>query len=139
MSTQVYQGAAKKAAAERALKTKRPVLVLFFMHGCPHCIANQKAWKEAKRKFKGGVIEVDQDATPPGEAAQGFPTMQYINEEGRPSTIVGERQSGDQILKELGVAQSGGRHRRGHTARRATHRRNRKLRHRTLRNHVALV
>jgi hypothetical protein len=136
MSTQVYQGAAKKAAAERALKTKRPVLVLFFMHGCPHCIANQKAWKEAKRTFKGGVLEIDENATPPGEAGQGFPTMQYINEEGRTSTIVGERESGDQILKDLGASQLGGRR---HTRRRATHRRNRKLRHRTLRNHVALV
>ena len=138
MSTKILQGAAKQKEAEKVLKQK-PLLVLFFMHECPHCQANEKAWKEAKKKVGGNVTvaEIDENATPTSSGVTGFPTMKYINEGGQETTITGERQDGGQILSELGV-QSGSSRRRRPT-RRLRHTRNRKLRHRTLRNHVALV
>jgi hypothetical protein len=131
----LLEGSARKKDAERALK-KRPVLVLFFMHGCPHCMANEKAWKEAKKKMGGNVVEIDEEATPDSAGVTGFPTMKYITEGGQERVITGERQSGGQILQELGVQQGS---RRRVSLRRLRRTRNRKLRHRTLRNHVALV
>jgi hypothetical protein len=138
MSTKVLQGAAKQKEAEKVLKQQKPLLVLFFMHGCPHCQANEKAWKEAKKKVGGNVTvaEMDENATPASSGVASFPTMKYITEGGEERSISGQRQSGDQILAELGV-QKGSRRRRSTRGRR--HTRNRKLRYRTLRNHVALA
>ena len=121
-------------SAERKLK-QRPVLVLFYMDGCPHCKTNEKAWKEAKKKYGGNTAEIESaEAT----GVTSFPTMKYISEGGQESTISGAQTSGDEILQKLNVPSSGGRRRRRST-RRTNNRRNRKLRHRTLRNHVALV
>jgi len=137
MSTKVLQGAAKQKEAEKVLKQK-PLLVLFFMHGCPHCQANEKAWKEAKKKVGGKVTvaEMDENATPASSGVASFPTMKYITEGGEERMISGQRQSGQEILSELDV-QLGSR--RGGATRRRRHTRNRKLRYRTLRNHVALA
>lgn len=132
-------GAAKKQEAQRMLKEPR-VLVLFFMTGCPHCEANESAWKDAKAKAGKDVkvVEVEASATPDDAGVNGFPTMKYEEKE-----ISGQRESGDQILDELKVPKKskkgGSLRRRGYTNRRTRHRRNIKLRHRTLRNHVSLV
>jgi thiol-disulfide isomerase/thioredoxin len=129
-----FVGAAKKDDAKKALR-QRPTLVLFFMTGCPHCEANQPAWEEAKSKAPVGtkIVEVDADATPDDEGVEGFPTMKLKKADGTETKTSGEKQSGDQILKELG-AKTGGSKRR-----RRTHRvRQRKLRGRTLRHYVGL-
>jgi len=140
-STVVLEGAAKKQDAERVLQ-KRPLLVLFFMNGCPHCESNKPAWDQAKKKMKmmkGGatVAEIEAEATPDSAGVSGFPTMKYIDASGKETVTTGEKQSGDEILKDLGAPSApsalGGARRRG------THRRRtRKLRHRTLRNYVSL-
>jgi len=138
MSTRLV-GAAKKQEAQRMLKQPR-VLVLFFMTGCPHCEANESAWKDAKAKAGKDVkvVEVEASATPDDAGVNGFPTMKYEEKE-----ISGQRESGDQILDELKVPKKskkgGSLRRRGYTNRRTRNRRNIKLRHRTLRNHVPLV
>lgn len=122
-------------SAKQKLK-QRPLLVLFYMDGCPHCEHNQKAWKEAKAKYGGATAEIESaEAT----GVTSFPTMKYISEGGQEQSITGARQSGDQILQELKVPTTSTGGRRKRTFRRAHSRRNRKLRHRTLRNHVALV
>jgi len=129
-----FVGAAQQGAAKKALQ-QRPVLVLFFMTGCPHCEANEKAWSEAKAKAPAGtkIVEVDADATPDDEGVEGFPTMKLKKADGSETKTSGEKQSGDEILKELG-AKTGGSKRR-----RRTHRtRQRKLRGRTLRHYVGL-
>ena len=30
---------------------RRPLLVLFYMNGCSHCIANKPMWDEMKKKY----------------------------------------------------------------------------------------
>lgn len=133
MSSKVFRGAAKKQDAEKALQ-KRSVLVLFFMNGCPHCEANKPAWEDAKKKADVETVEIDEEATPESAGVNGFPTMMYNGK-----TISGQKSSGDEILEELKVPKkskkSGGRR----ATRGRSHRRNRKLRHRTLRNNVALI
>ena len=136
MSVQTFVGGAKKQDAKKAL-AQRPVLVLFYMIGCPHCEANKPAWEEAKKKVSDDVkiVEVDAEATPDDEGVSGFPTMKFKKGEDEENEISGQKKTGDEILEELQAPKkkSGGRR-----SLRRTHRRgNRKFRHRTLRNYIS--
>jgi hypothetical protein len=135
MTTTVLRGADKKEEAKKLLK-QRPLLVLFFMNGCPHCEANKPAWEEAKRKADVPTAEIDEEATP-SEEATGFPTMKYLNDE-ETKEISGQKESGDEILDELKVPKksSGGRRRRLRSRRYINRAGSRKRRHRTLRSYV---
>jgi hypothetical protein len=131
-----FEGARRKDDAKKAL-SRRPVLVLFYMIGCQHCEKNKPAWEEAKAKVPKGVdvMEVDSEATPDDEGVTGFPTMKYKPPVGREAKISGEKESGEEILTELGLTPKKG----GSKRRRRTHRsRHRKLLRRTLRNYIAL-
>jgi hypothetical protein len=68
----------KVEEARRSLR-QRPVLVLFFMTGCPHCIHNEPAWKSATKKMKGKakIVRVESNDVPPEEGVTSFPTMKY--------------------------------------------------------------
>ena len=135
MSTRVLRGGDKKEEAKELLK-QRPLLVLFFMDGCPHCESNKPAWDEAKKKADVPTAEIEASATPEDEAT-GFPTMKYKSEKGV-KEISGQKESGDEILDELDVPKksTGGRRRRLRSRRRINRRGGRHTRHRTLRSYV---
>lgn len=139
MPTTVLRGGNKKEEAKKLLKT-RPLLVLFFMDGCPHCDANKPAWDEAKKEAeKSGIktAEIEASATSEEEAS-GFPTMKFKSEQGTTETS-GEKQSGKEILDELKVPKksaSGGR-RRLRSRRHINRRGGRHTRNRTLRSYVS--
>lgn len=135
MTTTVIRGGEKKEEAKKLLR-QRPLLVLFFMDGCPHCDANKPAWEEAKRKADVPTAEIEASATPEDEAT-GFPTMKYKGEKGT-KEISGQKESGDEILDELDVPKksTGGRRRRIRSRRHVDRRGGRKTRHRTLRSYV---
>ena len=143
MSAKTFVGAAKKEDAKKALQ-KRPVLVLFYMIGCPHCEANKPAWEDAKKQVddETEIIEVEASATPEEEGVNGFPTMKYKDKSGKETETSGQKESGKEIVEELKVPKKKGGSRRRSSAKRSlrrTHRRrDRKLRHRTLRNYVSL-
>ena len=136
MTTTVLRGGNKKEEANKLLKT-RPLLVLNFMDGCPHCEANKPAWEEAKKKADVPTAEIEASATPEEEAT-GFPTMKYKSES-ETKEISGQKESGDEILDELKVPKksSGGRRRRGRSLRNVNRKGGRKTRHRTLRSYVS--
>ena len=135
MTTTVLRGGEKKEEAKKLLR-QRPLLVLFFMDGCPHCDANKPAWEEAKRKADVPTAEIEASATPEEEAT-GFPTMKYKSEKGT-KEISGQKDSGDAILEELDVPKksAGGRRRRIRSRRHVDRRGGRKTRHRTLRSYI---
>ena len=135
MATTVLRGNDKKEEAKELLK-KQPLLVLFFMDGCPHCEANKPAWEEAKKKANVPTVEIEASATPQEEAS-GFPTMKYKSIKGTKETS-GKKNSGDEILDELEVPKksAGGRRRRLRSRRHVNRRGGRKSRHRTLSSYV---
>ena len=135
MATTVLRGNDKKEEAKELLK-KQPLLVLFFMDGCPHCDANKPAWEEAKKKANVPTAEIESSATPEEEAT-GFPTMKYKSSDGTKETT-GQKKSGDEILEELKVPKksTGGRRRRLRSRRHVNRRGGRKSRHRTLSSYV---
>ena len=120
--------------AQKVLQ-KRPLVVLFYMDGCPHCEANQKAWNELKQSCKIPMAEIESSATPSSSGVNGFPTMVHKKKDGTEKSIEGKRNSGKEIAEELDIPKSGGRR----ATRRRRHRRVRHLRHRTSRNYVSLV
>jgi len=134
MSSTVIRGADRKKDAEKILK--QPVLVLFYMDGCPHCEANRKAWEEAKKKAGVRTVEIESSATPETSGVTGFPTMTYKGKE-----ISGQKETGDEILKELEVpVKKGGSRRRIGASRRVLNTLGgRKLRHRTLRSYISFI
>ena len=138
MSVKSFVGSAKKQDAKKALG-RRPVLVFFYMIGCPHCEATKPAWDKAKREVPSEteILEIDAEATPEDEGVSGFPTMRYVDRSGKKKEISGEKTDGQEILNELEVSKKGGSRRR-RSLRRTHRRRDRKLRHRTLRNYVSL-
>jgi hypothetical protein len=136
MPTTILRGGDKKEEAKKLLK-KQPLLVLFFMDGCPHCEANKPAWEEAKKKSKVPTAEIEASATPEEEAT-GFPTMKYKGPNGT-KEISGQKSSGDEILNELEVPKksSGGRRRRFRSRRDINRLSGGKFRNRTLRSYVS--
>ncbi len=94
----------KMEDARRSLR-KRPVLVLFFMTGCPHCIHNEPAWKAASKKMKGKVkiVRVESKDVPPEEGVSSFPTMKYRPAHGPDRVLPGSQKTGRDILMKLGL------------------------------------
>jgi len=120
--------------AEKVLQ-QRPLVVLFYMDGCPHCEANQSAWNDFKSSCKLPMAEIESNETPSSSGVSGFPTMVYYKKDGTEKTIEGKRSSGKEIAEDLDIPKSGGRR----STRRRRNRRVRHLRHRTSRNYVSLV
>ncbi len=120
--------------AEEILQ-KKPLVVLFYMEGCPHCAANKPAWEDFKKSCNLPVAEIESNETPSSSGVTGFPTMVYIKKDGSKKSIEGKRGSGKEIAEELEVPKSGGRR----ATRRSRYRRVRHLRHRTSRNYISLV
>jgi len=94
----------KMEDARRSLR-KRPVLVLVFMTGCPHCIHNEPAWKAATKKVKGKVkiVRVESKDVPPEEGVSSFPTMKYRPANGPDRVLPGSQKTGRDILMKLGL------------------------------------
>jgi thiol-disulfide isomerase/thioredoxin len=90
--------------ARRSLQ-KRPVLVLFFMNGCPHCIRNEPAFRAAAKKVKGKmkIVRVESKDVPPEEGVSSFPTMKYRPANGPDRVLPGSQKTGRDILMKLGL------------------------------------
>lgn len=115
--------------------SKRTTVVYFYMIGCPHCEAMRPAWEDAKKKLKKRGMEVKETESKevgPEDGVSSFPAVIAYKGGEEAKRIEGSRDSGSQIMSELGL--KGGGSRRGRT-----YRGKRKTRHRTLRNYKALA
>lgn len=136
MSAKVLRGAEKKEEAKKILE-KKPILVMFFMDGCPHCESTMPHWdKMAGAHPEVEMVKIEASATPDDSGVSGFPTMEYRSPTGSVKRIDGERASPTQIESELGLRTKGGRRRR---TLRHRNRRSRKFRHRSLSRHIAFI
>lgn len=110
-------------------------MVYFYMVGCPHCEAMRPAWEDAKKKMKKGGMEVKEKESKevgPEDGVSSFPTVIAYKGGQETKRIEGSRESGSQIMNELGLQ-------RGSSRRGRTYRGKRKTRNRTLRNYKALA
>ncbi len=114
------------------MKKGNYVIVYYYMIGCPHCEANRKAWNEVKKMgYKTEEIESQE----PQSDETSFPTIVLKENGQKTKRVEGTRQSGKEIMKELGLQSI--RRSRGNTKRGRNISRKR-FRNRTLRNHVTL-
>ena len=109
--------------ARRSLQ-KRPVLVLFFMNGCPHCVRNEPAWRAAAKKMRGKtkIVRVESKDVPPEEGVTSFPTMKYRPAHGPDRVLPGSQTKGTDILSKLGLKGERGTRRRKADTRRTRRR-----------------
>jgi thiol-disulfide isomerase/thioredoxin len=113
--------------------SERTAVVYFFMIGCPHCEAMKPAWEDAKKKMKNvDIKEKEARDVGPEDGVQSFPTIVVMKKGKEVKRLEGKRTTGGEIVKELGLQGGGSRRRR-------THRRNRKLARRTLRNYKSFA
>lgn len=106
---------------------RRPLLVLFYMNGCSHCVANKPMWDELKRKYpRIPVEEVESSSVPFNEYVTGFPTMKYKPAKGRERVVTGQQSSAGELARKLGLV---GRNTRRSSRRLSRHTRRRRLRH----------
>ena len=112
----------KMEEARRSLRS-RPVLVLFFMEGCPACAKNEPAWKSASKKMKGKakIVRVESKDVPPEEGVTSFPTMKYRPKHGPDRVLSNSQASGNDILKNLGLKASSTRRRSADTRKTRRH------------------
>lgn len=57
---------------------KQPVIVFFYMIGCPHCEHMKPTWEKFKSKAKSrgvSVQEIESSNVKPEDNVQGFPTV----------------------------------------------------------------
>lgn len=134
MSGKVLRGQDKKAEAKKMLE-KKPILVLFFMDGCPHCESTMPHWDSMVQKAGVESVKIESSATPDDSGVTGFPTMEYHTPSGEVKRIEGERSSPSDISTELGLVKGGRRRRTRRFRKRGT----RKLRHRSLSRHIAFI
>jgi hypothetical protein len=115
---------------------KDKVIVYYYMIGCPHCEANQKAWDETEKLAKKNDIKtVKIESQEPQCDESSFPTI-VLKENGKKTKRVeGTQKSGGDVMKGLGLQFVGGRRRRTNRRRNVSRKR---LFNRTLRNHVTL-
>jgi len=94
----------KMEEARRSLQ-KRPVLVLFFMNGCQHCVRNEPAFRAAAKKMKGKakIVRIESKDVPPEEGVTSFPTMKYRPKVGPDRVLPGSQTKGQEILSKLGL------------------------------------
>jgi hypothetical protein len=118
----MYEGG-RVEEARRSLRS-RPVLVLFFMNGCPHCIHNEPAWRAASKKVKGKmkIVRIESKDVPPEEGVTSFPTMKYRPANGPDRVLPGSQKTGHDILSKLGLKGSRGTRRRKADTRRTRRR-----------------
>lgn len=123
-----------KEKVTKFLKEK-PIVVFFYMDGCPHCENTMGPWKElcAKRSdYK--FAQVESANVPDGMNIQGFPHFEARHDDGEEDEADGAKESAEDIESSLKLRPKRGGSRR-RRARRFT-RRIRKRTYRTRRRHI---
>lgn len=124
-----------EADIKQALSSREPVVIFFYMIGCPHCERMKSVWDSLKTKHSDTkLVKVESQNVPKlleGKIS-GFPHFMKIEDGKEKVSIGGEMSEGELEKKLFGGSRLGGRRRRGT---RRFGRRARKM-HRTFRNHI---
>lgn len=119
-----------EADIKKALSSKEPVVIFFYMIGCPHCEKMKGPWENLKAKHSDTkLVKVESQNVPDSVKGdiKGFPHFMKI-ENGKKKVSVGGSMTEGELESNLFGALRGGRSRR-------LRRRTRKVK-RTLRRHV---
>ena len=108
---------------------KKPVVVFFYMTGCPHCEHTMGPWKElASRNLPYSFAQVESEHVPTDMGVVGFPHFEARHKGGAKTTADGAKESADEIASSLNLVRSGGRRHMRRTRRKRTRRATRRVR-----------
>lgn len=108
---------------------KTPIVVFFYMTGCPHCDRTMGPWKEiAKRNLPYSFAQVESEHVPAEMGVSGFPHFIARHKGGAETTSDGAKESADDIMKSLNLVPSGGRRHMRRTRRKRARRATRRVR-----------
>ena len=111
------------------LKTRKPMVIFFYMDGCPHCDATMDPWKKvASQGFPYEFVEVESANVPPETGITGFPHFMVRHPDGSTTESDGEERDEKELEKKLKLRKKGGLRSRRRTARRRAGRTVRRVR-----------
>ena len=119
---------------KKLLKSSKPVIIFFYLEGCPHCEAMDPICSELEHEVPGlEIVKVESGIVPAEMGITGFPKFLRIKDGKQVSSADGEMTK-EELKKKL--LMSGGRRRRNGTRR--FRGRGRKVLHRSTRRNIPL-
>lgn len=119
----------------KLMKSKEPVAIFYYAAWCPHCKVMHEPWSEIEKEENGTkFVKMESEDIPDDLGITGFPHFVLVKNGSIAKTVDGEMSKED-LKKRLLGGSRGGRRTRSRGLRRGV----RKVAHRTLRNHMALV
>jgi hypothetical protein len=116
------------------MKGKTPVVIFFYMTGCPHCIRTMPVWNDvASKKLPYTFAQVESEHVPVGSGITGFPHFMARHADGTTTVSDGSKASASEIESSLNLKPKlGGRRRnKRRTTRVRSRRSTRRIRKRT--------
>jgi len=90
--------------AVKKLMKEKPIIIFFFMEGCPHCDATRPAWSNLKTAgLPYEFAEVESAAVPPESGITGFPHFQVVRKNGDVKTSDGRKETAKELADSLGL------------------------------------
>ena len=126
MAKKIEEGGTEEV--KQLLSSKTPVVIFFYMNGCPHCERSMGPWNDlAQDNLPYKMVQIESAKVPPELGIHGFPHFVAIHKDGKKTKSDGEKSSKEEIKGGLGLVQ-GGLRRRRRTRRRHTRRMSRRVR-----------
>lgn len=117
---------------KKLLTSSKPVLIFFYLEGCPHCERMDPIWSELEQETPGiEFVKVESASVPAELGISGFPKFIKIQGGKQVASVDGEV-SKDELKSKL-VSSVGGRRRRSSRLKRT---RRKRAVHRSTRRHI---
>lgn len=85
-----------------ALTGKKPIVIFFYMTGCPHCIRTMPFWNEVSSKgLPYTFAQVESEHVPASTGITGFPHFMARHADGTTTVSDGSKSSADEIESSL--------------------------------------
>lgn len=121
---------------KKLMKSKEPVAIFYYAAWCPHCKVMHEPWNELEKEEHGKAkfVKMESEDIPSELGISGYPHFVMVKG-GRVQAQASGEMPKEQLKHELLLNRLS----RGRTRSRRSRRSVRKVRHRTLRNHMAFT
>ena len=91
----------------RKLMKMKPMVIFFYMEGCPHCEATKPAWDSlSSLGLPFEFAEIETAAVPPESGIHGFPHFSVKHQTGRSKVSDGKKSTAKELADSLGITLS---------------------------------
>lgn len=94
---------------KRLLTSGKPIVIFFYMDGCPHCEATMPHWESlTKMNYPYAFVKVESSNTPADLGISGFPHFVVHHADGKEEFAEGSKDSVKQLVSSLHLKKAGG-------------------------------